>query len=151
MKRAFLISLLLTTIGCASRSSTISLGTALPITGTFTDFRYSEPLKGPEGVEVRIVVAGDGYEATVQFAEGESSSLTVTRVRFDFEDSKIGEVIDLSVPEQSRLIFELPAGSPRPGTFTGAITRTHLRGTFHFATGETLPVELPRAISHWDR
>jgi hypothetical protein len=130
---------------------TIALGNALPITGTFSNFQFSEQHRGLEGVEVRIVVADNGYEATVQFAAGEASLLTLVPVRFEFEEVVVGQKIEVGEREESKLIFELPNGSPRPGKFAGAVTRTHLEGTFSFATGEVLNVNLPRGRSWWDR
>jgi hypothetical protein len=124
---------------------------ALPITGTFSDLRYNEEGGDVIGTEIRIVVAKKGYQATIQFGEGEPSDLIVVPVHFGFESMRIGEVQKPPKYEAEKVRFDLPEGSDYAGSFEGEVTRKSLSGNFHFARGGKLHVKLPKKRSYWER
>jgi hypothetical protein len=124
---------------------------ALPVTGTFSDLQYNEEGDDLVGTEIRIVVAKNGYQATIQFAEGEPSDLIVVPVHFGFESMRIGGVQKSSKHEVEKVRFDIPEGSEHAGSFEGVVTRKFLSGTFHFGPGGKFHVKLPRRRSYWER
>ena len=103
-------------------------------TGTFSTFEYNKEGGDVLGVEIRIVRTRTGYQAVVQFAEGEPGDLIVAPVTF----------------EGQKVRFQIPTGQGPSDTFEGAIGAQSLVGKFSrgAAAGEVL--KLPRRKSYWD-
>lgn len=104
--------------------------------GTFTNFHFNTESGDLSGVEIRIVDTLAGKQATIQFSEGEPSTLTVTKVSCD----------------GAHLSFKLPADEGRAtATFHGITTSKKLVGEFVFDTGARDKVVLERRTSYWDK
>jgi hypothetical protein len=125
-------------------------GEALPLTGTYSDLRFNEEAGDLLGTEIRIVVAKDGYAATLQFGEGGASDLIVVPIHFDFEIAPVGESIRPTTPESEGVQFTIPSGE-YTGKFKGKVTRKYLQGTFEFTAGGKEQIKLPRKKSYWEQ
>ena len=158
MRQILLTASLLALAACASRhTQTIVLHEdgLLNITGTFSSVTVEEG-KGVYGAEVRIVVTDDPpHQATVQFgkcslAKSEAlgsqdcfavSNLILVQPRFTSPDQPPGELVE----------FTLPAESGYAGSFRGLLTDAALKGTFRFASGQTLDATMHRVPSGRER
>jgi hypothetical protein len=100
------------------------------MTGTFSDMYFNEEGGDLLGTEVRIVVGKDGYQATVQLAEGGPSDLMVVDVQTSGDSVR----------------FKLPSGE----RFEGRVTAKYLRGQFVDTGGPPQVVKLARGRSYWD-
>jgi hypothetical protein len=58
---------------------------ALQITGTFSDIHFDEERERLVGAEIRIVVTEDGYQASLQIANGRLSNLYVAEVELNVD------------------------------------------------------------------
>jgi len=103
-------------------------------TGTFSTFTFNKEGGDLLGVEIRIVRSHDGYQAAVQFAEGEPGSLTVVPVTFDGQ----------------KLRFEIPMGKDQRDVFEGTVGARALVGRFSRGVGAGDELRLPRKKSYWD-
>jgi hypothetical protein len=123
----------------------------LVIGGAFGDLRYDPELEKALGMEIRILNAECGDQATVQFGIGERSESNWSRVL-------LADVVwtwslwplhtawpDLVPNEDTAdFWFTIPAGTGYAGEFYGVIYRDRLDGIFRSATGEERRVSLPR-------
>lgn len=104
------------------------------ITGTYTNMYYNRESGDVLGEEIKIVVAEDGYQGVLQFAEGVPLDLIVVDVK------AVGNKIGFSIPDSS----------VHAGEFNGAIEEGVLKGEFRFKSGGVEQVRLPRGKSYWD-
>lgn len=124
---------------------------ALQITGTFSNLATDEARNGLYGAEIRIVVTETSYQASLQFAEGQPSDLSIGEVEFDKHLNywPLGVPLPESEPDTD-LVEIVVAEGPHAGIFRGKVQRTRLVGTFRFASGRTLFLDLPRKKGYWD-
>jgi hypothetical protein len=124
---------------------------ALQITGTFSNLAFDDARDGLYGVEVRIVVTEASYQASLQFAEGQPSDLSIGDVEFDKHLNywPLGVPLPESEPDTDLIEIVVDEG-PRAGIFRGKVQRTRLIGTYEFASGRTLSLDLPRKNGYWD-
>lgn len=111
----------------------VATGNQSNLTGTYSDFSYHAESGDLRGMEIRIVYTRSGYQATIQFAEGEPSKLVVVDVQF----------------EQNNLSFNI-LESNYEGAFKGRIEQNRLKGSFKFKGGGKWDIDLPRKKSYWD-
>jgi hypothetical protein len=111
----------------------VKAGNQINRTGTFSDFSYNSESGDLGGVEIRVVYARGGYQATIQFAEGEPSKLVLVDVQF----------------KENNLSFKI-SKSTYEGYFEGKIEKNRLKGKFKFKGGGEWIVDIPRKTSYWD-
>lgn len=123
---------------------------ALKISGTFTDLR-PDGNTGMTGTEVRIVVTENGYQASLQFGNGELSDLFIgdADVDFDTRNWPLGVPLPEREPNTSLVQINVKVG-PYAGTFEGKITKDALIGVFTLASGRKLSLNLPRQKGYWE-
>lgn len=160
--RSFLVILTFSTgalvAGCrtASPDHLADCG-ALRIVGLFSDLRFDDKTERMVGTEIRIVTANGGYQASIQFGEGQGpeaspSSLIVADVHFDFETQRLGVPFQAKpgAEQDEGLEFSLPADSKHAGTFSGRVLEDRLEGTLKLQNGETIALRLPRKGRYGD-
>lgn len=150
-RRAMLVGLFATLAAvCSGVAQEVTLtDDPLVICGTFSSLDYDWKLERLTGVEIRIVPAECGYQASVQFAEGEGSDSTPSRlivvdVVFGLEGWPLGVAQPEFVPDAEDLRFTIPPGSGYASSFYGVVFRDHLEGVFTFPDGQESSVWLTR-------
>lgn len=123
---------------------------ALQISGTFTDLR-PDGKTGMTGTEVRIVVTENGYQASLQFGNGEFSDLFIGDADIDLDTRNwpLGVPLPEREPNTSLVQISVKVG-PYAGTFEGKITKDALIGVFTLASGRKLILNLPRQKGYWE-
>jgi hypothetical protein len=86
------------------------------------------------GEELKIVVARNGYQGALQFAQGEPSDLIAVDIKLT------GNNIEFTIPDSY----------PEAAQFSGTIETGVIRGVFKFKTGGEATVELKKGKSYWD-
>jgi hypothetical protein len=126
----------------------------LRIAGTFSSMRFDPERQVAEGMELRIVTADCGYQATVQFGEGQGSDANWSRlllvdVQFTSDLWPLHVPWPVLVPTEDAddFWFSIPPGTGHAGHFYGVIYRDRLDGLFQSADGRESRVSLPRVES----
>jgi hypothetical protein len=124
---------------------------ALQITGTFSDMRFDEQSQKLVGTEIRIVVTEDGYQASLQFANGRLSDLVIGDVQFnvDLKYWPLGVPLPETEPDADSVEISIHDGR-YAGIFKGKVTKTHIEGVLRFVSGDSLTVRVRRHEGYWD-
>jgi len=104
-------------------------------TGTFSSLSYHREAGDLLGYEVRIVFTKNGYEGTIQIAEGGPERLILLR--------------NITVKDNA-VSFVIPEGSLEGGEFVGVLSATGLTGTITLKNGNKISLDLKRGKSYWD-
>jgi len=119
-----------------SLSPTVYSEEKIDPTGTFSSLEYVEEGGDLVGEEIKIVYTSrSGYQAAIQFAEGEPSELIVVKVNI----------------KGNKVQFEIAEPDTFAGVFTGTLDIKGLKGVYRYKKGglET-NWNLPRKASYWD-
>jgi hypothetical protein len=126
----------------------------LKVGGTFSDLHFDQTRQTAEGMEVRIVPAECGYQASVQFGQGQGSVSTWSRlilvdVHFTSDLWPLHVPWPALIPNEDTddFWFTVPAGTAHAGEFYGVIRRDRLDGLFQTTDEGVVRVSLPR-IAH---
>jgi hypothetical protein len=130
MKRAFVVIAVLLTVYVAQ-----ALPPANPrITGTYSNMHFIPEAGDVFGEELKVVVAGKGYQGVYQIAEGWPSGLVVTE-------------IDVA---GNRISFSLAGETGIESSFEGVVSNGVLRGQFTSKDGTVRRVVWKKGKSYWD-
>ncbi len=104
------------------------------VTGTYTNMYYNEEGGDLLGQELKIVLARDGCQGALQFAEGGPEQLIVVDITID----------------GTKIAVSLPDSCPQAGQFHGTIQNGTISGQFVYKTGGSEQVILKKGKSYWD-
>jgi hypothetical protein len=103
-------------------------------TGTFSSIEYNQEGGDLLGVEIRIVYTRNGYQSTLQIAEGGVSELIIVK----------------PLIENNRIKFTIHEPKLYEGVFIGIINSKKIKGVLKYKDGGELEINIPRKKSYWD-
>ena len=112
-----------------------SVGDKMRVTGTFSTLEYHQEAGDLLGVELRIVWTNQGYQGTIQIAEGGAGNLILLK-NINIENENI------------EFVFDYNTG--RKATFEGVIYADGIKGEIEYDTGGMMKLKLKRKKSYWD-